>query len=1344
MKTIDVMRIYQGKVMDAHFVGDDVTGGKVEALQALEQTHRLFQDAVNYHLVALAGMADVQNATVGGKFREQVKAIWREHPRGDAYATTLQQSVCRTLRLGNVSFEEAVSVLFEGCGRPDILPYVQQYVIDRTAKGGTAIQQEGRDLLPKLCHARFSGNFEYSSAGKKASEMKLRLVEVLNAAQEASGTDEFISFARSMDLSWVGIKTQPGKYWNEAETKLQIQKEMDVLIQTLKGDPREQKIRDMLARTQPDATRLLAKNNKCNLSLKRAALFFMYYPCLESAEMLKAELGGKTKKKHEGDSYDYTALEDDALVLARGQRGYVYRGFTALPAWEAPDGLMYEKEWDILAFKEALKALHGFSLKMEERRKLLLNLEEEIAYIQTGEGKPKQNLDEEVDASLAVLGGDRRYELLGELVRELRQDEDDRDYRISSRSIKGWNDMVGRWKELIRRGEGDTASLQAAVREQQGKHSDFGSQVLFHALCEEKYRPIWQAEPPLDGKPRSRDILKDFGSLQEKEREAARLREPVRLTAAEPRVSPRPLMYSDLVNLGAKSKGCQFVKRQEGVMHLRVVVQNSRGRWQGATIQVHYSSPRMLRDQLGVDADKWPSGKKGAEPSVPWMQPMLTALGIKDLPILEKKPAVSLEINYRQGDEESLIGHECLLNFPVTLDMAPLQKALGVASQWEGQFNGTREEKLHLHWPDTYSGKSTPWWEQKALASSGFDVLSVDLGVRYAAAWTLMLIAAEEDGDTSGDTRPRRLLGRAGGVDWYGRARHTGFIRLAGEWSPKKAGERSSEVIRLATEGERIRMERLLRGQEAEMSWSAEKGAVNILRLNNRAVKFFRRMLSRYRFFLRFLAGLSDTERQEKTLQEVVKYMEWSQRELIPGIREAMDKKELGRISRLLEEELDDMRRKLPRMAEAITQGLLPRRKGAWVWESRRTEGMIGAGIMKPAGKETYGKEHYLYRMGGLSVARLAQLEEWRRCLQSMSRLLAVIPGQKPLVGRASRGVAVQDPCPDILRKIENMRTERVNEIAHAIAAQALGVRLVQPARKGKNSDGKDVFHGEYERIPGRKPVSFVVLENLSSYRTHIDHSREENTTLTRWMHRHIVAKVVELLQEVYGIPVVLTHAAYTSQFDCMTSAPGFRADVMNRERWQRQMEKKGEKKDRGVECYEKVWERLPQGVALYMPSPTNSGEFFISCVPGGEPVVRNADRNAAVNIAWRALASPQALDLLHKIRMEKGAKGIGLLQKSKRNKREKVLDEKSLEICGKPEVESGEFRAFYGGKASAPAVVKLGGVPLCHGKEMWGRLKRSRWLLCHRLNVRILKKVGIPCPELEAWLKEENDDIPC
>lgn len=1346
MKTKDqptITRIYQGRILSASFADKTFRGGKDDVLQALSQTHRLFQDAVNYHIVALAGMAEAEDATIGGQFRGCVKRIWEESPRGAADACTLQQSVCRTLGLENVSFEESVAAVFDGCERPDVLPYLLQYVIDKTQKGAGAIQQEGRSLLPKFCNSLYSGSFDFSVSGRAASEGLERLQRVLNTDDFDSRMPALQKIAREMDLSWANIKTQLGEYWDEAKTHAQVQAEMAALMQMLESgeDPSwkrleeaqgrnlVQEVKEALVCIEPDVSHLLAKNRKVSPALKRAAIFFMYYPCKISAELLRLKLGKrKEEKPKDGDSdaYDCGQLENDPFILARGKRGYVFPGFTALPCWETESGQMYEKEWDILAFKEALKALHGFELKTSERLKELADLETRIMYMETGEGKVAA-ADDDQEEMLPVLGGDFRYDLLCDLVRNLQLDEEDDEYSLSVRALKGFGKLRSKWEARLQGGSCSTAELQEIVRETQAQGGDFGSQPLFHCLCEEEYRLIWQADFPHDGLLRSSNILRDFGLLQEMKREAARLRMPVRLTAAEPLVSPRLLTYSDLKNLGPKAKGCQFAG--PGKIRLRVVVKNNRGLWVGATVEADFSSPRLVRDQLGVDPAKWTS--KGKKEAASWLQPMMAALGIDSLPKLEKEPAVLLEISQpRDGDEPV-----CLLNFPVTLDVEPLQRAIGAAKIWAKQFNGANNEKIHLHWPETYKNKEEPWWECPCLRENGFDVLGIDLGVRYAAAWSLTHVEVF----SGKDSLPRvatRLIGNAGGVDWGGHPVCQGLIRLNGEKLARRGGE-DPEIIRRATKEEQKLIISLFKNHGLEPP--SMDG--NILSLSNGALRIFSSLLSRYRKYLQFYASLRNEAEPKKTRESMERYFCYDGKRKFrePEIPEALEKGNLKRAEALLWDGIRKLREELPFVAEQVTNLILPRRRGRWQWKQQTKPGFIGSGIMMPTGNEAHGKEHYVYRMGGLSIGRLTQLEDLRKRLQSMNRLLAVAPGEKAQSGRAARGEAVLDPCPDIRLKIENVRTTRANEIAHAIVAQALGVRLVQPSRQGKNEDGRDVLHGEYERIPGRRPVSFVILENLHSYRTNVANSRAENATLMLWSHQHVAAKVIQLLEEVFGIPVLFVHAAYTSKFDSMTSAPGFRADVMTLARL-KAFCKDEIGNEKIARAYADCLAAIPRKASLYMPSKTNSGEYFISCSRDSDPAVRNADINAAVNIAWRALASPAAIALLHCVRLEKGAKGLRLVQN---NKREKSWDKKTLSVEGGIKLDNGKLNAFYGEKAGVPPIAKLGDTPLCYGKEMWGRLKKLRWSMCHRLNLRILRKLGMHAPDLEKLADEEYDDIP-
>src|SRR5437899_11889948 len=111
------------------------------------------------------------------------------------------------------------------------------------------------------------------------------------------------------------------------------------------------------------------------------------------------------------------------------------------------------------------------------------------------------------------------------------------------------------------------------------------------------------------------------------------------------------------------------------------------------------------------------------------------------------------------------------------------------------------------------------------------------------------------------------------------------------------------------------------------------------------------------------------------------------------------------------------------------------------------------------------------------------------------------------------------------------------------ILAQALGVRLKAPGSTDDEHKHRETenIHGEYERIPGRQPVDFIVLEDLSRYTTDKSRSRSENSRLMKWCHRAINEKV-KLLAEPFGIPVLEVFASYTSKFDARTGAPGFRA----------------------------------------------------------------------------------------------------------------------------------------------------------------------------------------------------------
>lgn len=705
------IRIYQGRIVQAYF--EDKRGTQEDALAALETTNRLFQDAVNYHMVALAGMAGTGEETLEASFRQQIRTIWEEIPRGVEGACSLQRSLARTLNLPtNVSFDDTVACIFEGCERMDILPYVEHYVIERVHKGTGGIQQQGREILPKLCDPAFSGNFDYSIKERRAAEGKKRLQYELNRPDITE--NELRALAQEMDLSWAGVKTKPNashdgalmyeenEVYGMVDTAMKemlsvIEKRSDAAWVKLEQDESNgigNLLDAVLYECKKEPTkRSLAKNNKVAAGLKQAAIFFMFYPGKLSAKLLAEKIGReKVKKATEESLYDFFALENDPLMLARGKRGYIYKGFTALPNWEVFDNLMYSNEWDILAFKEALKTLHGFELKTQERKKKAEEYARKRESLENG--SPLKDEDEERDA--VALKGDPRFELMQQLVKELSPNAET-EYHITSRTLKDYDEVQKKWMEAVSKGDCTSSDLVEIVREHQSKSKSFGSALLFETLCRDEYKSIWLGQIAEDDKlPRSKNMLLDFSRWQCLRDQEEKYKRIVQVTAADVLASPRQMMYSDIEQFG-KGKGWELLDGSKGGgVRLRVPIRNGKHHWEAAAVRAFFSAPRFVRDELTSDPANWKVGKK-ENTSFPWVQPMMKALGCDEASVrLERTPAMGLQV---KG-----IGSEArfYLNFPVTLNMAKLQQAIGKNTLWKGQFcTGDKGDKLHLHWPNT-------------------------------------------------------------------------------------------------------------------------------------------------------------------------------------------------------------------------------------------------------------------------------------------------------------------------------------------------------------------------------------------------------------------------------------------------------------------------------------------------------------------------------------------------------------------------------------------------------------------------------------------------------------------
>jgi hypothetical protein len=371
----------------------------------------------------------------------------------------------------------------------------------------------------------------------------------------------------------------------------------------------------------------------------------------------------------------------------------------------------------------------------------------------------------------------------------------------------------------------------------------------------------------------------------------------------------------------------------------------------------------------------------------------------------------------------------------------------------------------------------------------------------------------------------------------------------------------------------------------------------------------------------------------------------------------------------------------------------------------------------------------------GISFERIDQIEELRRRFLSLNRVLQRELGAPPKSGRELRDDPVPDCCPDILAKLDRIKEQRVNQTAHLIVAQALGVRL-RAHQVPKIERMERDLHGEYEIMPDRKPVDFIVLEDLSKYLISQARGPGENVRLMKWCHRQVTAKVKELC-EPFGIPVLETPAAYSSKFCSRTGVAGFRAvEVTFRDRlsfpWSKRLE------ENLVEVAELFkWlgianvgrENKPPRCLL---APLSLGPLFVP-LQSEAPIIQ-ADINAAINLGLRALAAPNAHEIHVRIRSEVKDGQFHVRAGSKREKARwgnkppaiELLDANQRDALaregGHPNffVDSGRVATFD--KAEVKGLL----LPVASGRGMWKSVRDAEWKRCHEINLERMRHWGI------------------
>ncbi|MCX6969221.1 MAG: type V CRISPR-associated protein Cas12b [Verrucomicrobia bacterium] len=1340
-------RIYQGRVNNVQILKSGVAKPKTpddwkdlsddpkEARRLGEELlwnhHQLFQDAVNYYIVALTSLGSSPESKLT-KLRGLLGNVWTGFDKKGQRRQGMRDSLQRAWQLAEPpTLEDAIKSFQEPLKKDGTSSNVAEKAGEfllYTLGGEAAIQQGGRDFFPLFCDVDSTATFKLSAERRGRAEDEARLRKVL---YEDLDQGQIEALAASISLGSV-VNLQPGPVLDSGESLIaRLRDARETFPEVIQTETFEQWITELRDGFQ------LPKRRGGNINVERvnACTLFLAFPNATTKQIFQSTFkapsvskGGKVNNRDDLAELitdeSFIVCGDDPIKLARGTRGFVFRGFSALSVWRGETGKLAWKEFDIAAFKEALKVYNQFQQNVEKREAKLAALAGKLlimdgeramdAYADEPAGElsdrlqklwletkgkppaPKNESGEEQAMSRFV--GDPRVDRLrriinDDLAEEYRLTEGRKTaYGLRRRTMKGWGEVKRKWQAIVKKGEAFSeqkrAQLKATLDEMRGgeKREQIGSHKLFEALTvDEAAWSIWR-EP--DDKLQEQ-ISKNGWATDPLEafREYCEIREameevsarPLNFTPADARFSRR--LFSLKEGAGSFGKGKGQYKHDAKTLSVTVPIalRGPDGRYEAQACMISYSAPRLLRDRIRAEDGAYIKD---------WSQPMLRAIfcGL-DKPKPQDLDEADVQL---MPDSDSNGSRRILLNFPLTLDEAKVKSQIGKATVWEKQFVTWKKgaQLPFLRWPDELDGKAPHrWWEKL----SRFRVLAADLGTRHAAS-----IALVDFGQEGG--RASRFVGSAGGKDWFGRFRSGAILRLPGEDAqvlrPKSPLDKDDlgKAFRTELHGER--------GRPADDAECAEtfamlaalnqtellggiaavnelKGRFSFAEQNDKLLVAIRRAQGGIAGCISWHWKLSqpDSEEQKQSALEQLR-----EQDRVPEWRLLADGGEENHVKLrdALHIHISTQRQQVQGHLLQLTDRIVPLLGRRWEWVKHPEKD--DCHLLQQTARGSDIRKTKLRGQRGLSMARIEQLSELRRRWQSLNQSMRRQIGEKPLTAAQMRNDPIPDPCPDVLTKLENIREQRVNQTAHLILAQALGLKLRAPQMSAKSREITDT-HGEYE--VARPPVDMIVLEDLSRYLSDQGRAKSENTRLMKWCHRAIMMKV-KMLAEPFGIPVLETPAAYSSRFCSLTGMAGFRAAEVAREdqhefRWRVVLKEDLADLKRQIECiagnkreaierqYEiakavnevfDVLEKIGQSGhphrTLLAPQP--GGPMFITALEAAHPapsanrkqndkisvLPMQADLNAAVNLAFRAVAHPGEAHIHHRLRTErkKGAKG--------------------------------------------------------------------------------------------------------
>jgi hypothetical protein len=1203
---MSAVKVYKGKLR----LRDWKSGDKNQLIDDLQFTHQTYQLAVNYYIIHLAALA--RHGSTGKSLLSRLSLAWETNNK--PFNEVADMIGCRP--------ESLESLLERAVSEERVPGSVQVSIFDQlmaVAKGN--IQQVRRDYWPRFCDPNYRGSFqETKDAKKKVQDLVRSLIQHESFPQHTKDFCDVLKqwhFANEQKAN-SGAASEP---LSIQEAKAKVEEAIEFLHQQGYAKQIDRASPQWRKDVEFDQTPLypIAGGSINKEPLKIRWYFFLICKYLEVPAGVFADWlasygekqASRSKKQSEKVEVGFRdmleklgSIQVDASNVETARElngGVVFPAFTSLSCWE-PRSKKGNAPFELMAFEGALMALNQFAQKTAERDKVRYALEEELCIAKgTAAAKHKDTDGESEFADLEGICLDERFELLTALLKELSPE-----YTLRRGSIRHFGEVMKNWRDK----DGDVRPnlIESIKKWEEMNHSKgnyLGDRQLLVKLTSPQYHPVWTQEADVCA------FLNKVCKYNYLEMRLSKAKMPINFKLADSALSPRNPRFD-------KSK----VKYDGDVPFLKLeLVRNVAGRRSFVQRSFPINIPRAQRD--------------GIAPSMLYVPAMLEGLGRDACEASSPKldgTAITLVLNNKdiglkkREDSDALAGR---IIFHLAVDIkagTELLSRLGSYKLGKNDAVGpSADMNIHLQWPGQIANVETIGWLDAVHRDSSMQFSSIDLGQRNGFAHSTFEISSQQL-----ENKFAWGIGRYEERETYASLIGKGVVGFYESNSGKRIKDR------LVFPGEyKDFVEGICKGLMAELIGKydlisdAQPQVFTIADLKRSLISIVQKFRRELSFAYRMAWQLKDQDKKERAMEQALE-----QFKEIKGFPYFEGQPHLS--APFFEERALQMREKLACSLPTIAQWIVPLRKYQWKWHS------AGGNHYQLTSIERSQASRVLIKgQGGVSLDRIDHIEGLIQLAQSLNRFMNWKPGEQPSLAERQLGA---DIAPELAYKLKSMKDQRVNHVASGIVALALGVQLKSSIKKDLT---RKLAHGQYERIPGRKPASFIVVENLSRYLADQGRERRENRKLVQWCHRAVLTKVKQMLSP-FDIRVLEVPAAYSSLFCAYTQKPGFRARQLTKidqgKSWI------ASKLSVRQEFADLLQLQAARDGSVLVPWP--GGSLFVPLVLGDENIrVENADINAAINIGLRGIASPVALHLVGRIRVETEAGSCYPLRLTKRER---------------------------------------------------------------------------------------------